>query len=144
VINTDAGKLRHILRNLIQNAIKFTPRGTVSVSADYLPRKREILFAVSDTGIGIPEAANERIFEKFAQGESSPNRRYEGAGLGLYIVKKFTELLGGTVSLKSEIEKGSCFTVTIPAEASPAGAGIRKPETHHSFRHPQNSAIVGY
>ena len=142
LVNTDAAKLRHIIRNLIQNAIKFTKQGTISISADYLAKERELRFAVTDTGVGIPEDARERIFEKFAQGDSSANRRYEGAGLGLYIVKKFTELLGGRVSVQSEIEKGSCFTVTIPAEALPVAA-VGKPEADHSVSHSRKKAVVG-
>jgi signal transduction histidine kinase len=112
------------------------------VSADYLAKERELRFAVTDTGVGIPEDARERIFEKFAQGDSSVNRRYEGAGLGLYIVKKFTELLGGRVSVKSEIEKGSCFTVTIPAEALPVAA-VGETDEGHSFSHSRKKAAVG-
>jgi signal transduction histidine kinase len=133
LIKTDGEKLRYILQNLINNAIKFTVEGAIAVSADYFPEKHEMLFSVSDTGIGIPYRARELIFEKFAQGDSSDNRPHEGAGLGLYIVKKFTELLGGKVAVKSEIGKGSCFTVKIPAETSLAPRASARPETDHSF-----------
>ena len=133
VIKTDGEKLRYILQNLINNAIKFTVEGSVAVSADYFPEKHEMLFSVSDTGIGIPYGAREMIFEKFAQGDSSDNRPHEGAGLGLYIVKKFTELLGGKVAVKSELGKGSCFTVKIPAETSLTARASPRPETDHSF-----------
>jgi len=133
LIKTDGEKLRYILQNLINNAIKFTVEGSVAVSADYFPEKHEMLFSVSDTGIGIPYRARDLIFEKFAQGDSSDNRPHEGAGLGLYIVKKFTELLGGKVAVKSELGKGSCFTVKIPAETSLAPRASARPETDHSF-----------
>ena len=103
------------------------------MSADYFAEKHEILFSVSDTGVGIPDGARELIFEKFAQGDSSDKRLHEGAGLGLYIVKKFTELLGGKVSVESEIGKGSCFTVTIPAQTSVNPHAAASPETDHSF-----------
>lgn len=77
-----------------------------------------MLLSVSDMEIGIPDDTRELIFEQFAQRDSSDNRTYEGAGLGLYIVKKFTGPLGGTVTVKSELGKGSCFTVKIPTETS--------------------------
>ncbi|MGH8546013.1 MAG: GAF domain-containing protein, partial [Gammaproteobacteria bacterium] len=114
VIKTDAEKLRNILQNLINNAIKFTDTGSVAISAHYFPEKHEMKFSITDTGIGIPDDAKELIFEKFAQVDSSDTRLHEGAGLGLYIVKKLTELLGGTVGVNSELGKGTCFTVKIP------------------------------
>jgi signal transduction histidine kinase len=131
-IKTDAAKLKHILQNLISNAIKFTEQGSVTVSALYSPGSNEILFSVSDTGIGIAEDVRKRIFEKFAQGDSSDNRRYEGAGLGLYIVKKFTELLGGRVDVKSELGQGSCFTVIVPTEISILCRGPAEAEADHA------------
>jgi signal transduction histidine kinase/CheY-like chemotaxis protein len=133
LIKTDGEKLRQILENLINNAIKFTVEGSVAVSAHYFPEKHEILFSVSDTGIGIPYRARELIFEKFAQGDSSDNRPHDGAGLGLFLVKKFTELLGGKIAVKSELGKGSCFTVRIPAETSLTPRASARPEEDQSF-----------
>jgi signal transduction histidine kinase len=111
-IRTDPEKLGQILENLINNAVKFTARGSVVVSA-----RREggdVEFNIRDTGIGIPADALPVIFEKFRQLDSSDNRLYEGAGLGLYIVKKFTELLGGKLEVVSAPGEGSVFSVRIP------------------------------
>jgi signal transduction histidine kinase len=73
-------------------------------------------FQIADTGIGIPAESLPNIFTKFYQVDSSRTRHYEGVGLGLYIVKKFTELLGGTIQVESELGKGSRFTLTVPAD----------------------------
>ncbi|HZD40382.1 MAG TPA: HAMP domain-containing sensor histidine kinase, partial [Terriglobales bacterium] len=110
----DRGKLKHILQNLINNAVKFTERGQVRVSARYLSGKRVMEFKISDTGIGIPEEALTVIFEKFRQVDSSESRAHGGTGLGLYIVKRFTQLLEGTVHVESKPGTGSTFTVRIP------------------------------
>ena len=150
VVHTDAEKLKHVLQNLIDNAIKFTERGHVTISArirqqatgngqqepevathasplDQLgvlsnvegrlsPQASDmwVEFKVSDTGIGIAEENFLLVFERFRQVDSSETRRFGGVGIGLYIVRKFTELLGGTVEVESEPGKGSTFTVTIP------------------------------
>jgi signal transduction histidine kinase len=112
VMTTDPEKLAQILENLVNNAVKFTAQGSVIVSARRAAGNVE--FNVQDTGIGIPADALPLIFEKFRQLDSSDNRLYEGAGLGLYIVKKFTELLGGTLEVASQPGKGSLFSVKIP------------------------------
>ena len=111
---TDDVLLTDILQKLIDNAIKFTQRGTVTVSARV---NENIEFQVSDTGIGIPEGSLPVVFDMFKQVDSSNTREFGGVGLGLYIVKKYTELLGGTVHVESEPEKGSSFTVRIPCSA---------------------------
>lgn len=117
---TDLRKLRQILTNLINNAIKFTEEGSVVVSAqlkndeaasDY---RHWIEFRVQDSGVGIPAEECEKIFERFHQVDSSETRSFEGVGLGLYIVKSFTEMLGGRVSVASEVGRGSTFTVCLP------------------------------
>jgi signal transduction histidine kinase len=115
VIRSDPGKLRQILQNLINNAIKFTDKGSVTISAQYDPEKPEVKFSVIDTGVGIPEEARDLIFEKFAQVDSSNSRVYEGAGLGLFIAKKFAEMLQGTITVEGELNGGSNFTVILPA-----------------------------
>jgi signal transduction histidine kinase len=116
VVQTDSEKLKQILQNLINNAIKFTEKGNVTISARHIPEAKAVEFKVADTGIGIPKEALPAIFEKFRQADSSETRLYGGVGLGLYIVKRFTELLGGKVEVESEEGKGSTFTVKIPCE----------------------------
>jgi len=110
---TDASRLTQILFNLLSNAYKFTPRGgSVSFTAQTLNGKMQ--FSVSDSGPGIPKEEQRHIFEKFRQADSSRTRRFGGAGLGLSIVKELCLLLGGDVSVRSEPEKGSTFTVILP------------------------------
>jgi PAS domain S-box-containing protein len=116
-IVTDGVKLKQILQNLINNGIKFTSRGHVIVSARLLPEKRSVEFKVADTGIGIPADRLPVIFEKFFQADSSEKRAYEGMGLGLYIVKQFTELLGGSIGVETEVGKGSVFTLIVPDQS---------------------------
>lgn len=116
VVKTDREMLRHILQNLINNAIKFTHEGHVAVTAEYIPGDGILEFKVADTGVGIPEEALPLIFERFHQVDSSETRRYGGVGMGLYIVKKFTEFLGGTVEVESRPGNGSAFTVRLPVE----------------------------
>ena len=117
VLETDAGKLKHILWNLINNALKFTDKGHVTVSARVLPESNTVQFKVSDTGIGIPKNELSSIFEIFHQSDGSSGRTYGGVGLGLHVVKRFTEMLGGSVTVESEENRGSIFTVTLPYNA---------------------------
>jgi signal transduction histidine kinase len=131
-IKTDSGKLRQILQNLIDNAIKFTDKGHVTVAARCViaecagngtegnGRNGFLEFRVTDTGIGIPEELLPAIFDRFRQGDSSETRSHGGVGLGLYIVKNFTELLGGKVDVESQPGKGSTFSVLIPNEKQAA------------------------
>ena len=113
-IKTDNGKLKHILQNLINNAIKFTDEGQVSISVRYMAEAKSVEFKVADTGIGIKKELLPSIFEMFRQADSSDTRSYGGVGLGLYIVKKYTELLGGSIEADSALGKGSAFTITLP------------------------------
>ena len=132
-LNTDRRKLKQILDNLIANAIKFTEQGTATVAARAvhgaecgseplaLTAKLPALeFTVSDTGVGIPREKLDQIFDKFYQVDSSGTRRFGGVGLGLYIAKKFTDLLGGRLTVASTEGVGSTFTVTIPCEPNAA------------------------
>ena len=114
---TDPVKLRLILRNLINNAIKFTDSGSVKVSAQYQATSESAQFKVIDTGIGISKETLPTIFHRFLQLQPSQINPMTGMGLGLYIVKTLTELLRGTVVVESEPNKGSVFTVTIPIRA---------------------------
>src|SRR6185369_292771 len=102
-----------ILRNFISNALKFTERGEVRVSARLVERG-EIRFEVADTGIGIEPEDQERIFQEFAQIDSPLQRRVKGTGLGLPLCRKLAELLGGSVSVESHPGQGSKFTAVIP------------------------------
>jgi signal transduction histidine kinase len=113
-IESDRTKLRQVLTNLINNAIKFTDQGSIIISADLLDGGRVVEFQVRDTGPGIPEELLPFVFDKFRQIDSTTTRHYSGAGLGLYIVKSFVEILGGTVSVQSTLGKGSLFSVRLP------------------------------
>jgi signal transduction histidine kinase/DNA-binding response OmpR family regulator len=115
----DVARLRQILVNLLANAIKFTPAGEVdlTVSAHRLEgARREIHFAVRDSGIGIPKDRFDRLFEVFSQVDASTTRRYGGTGLGLAICKRLTALMGGRIWAESEPGKGSTFHFTIIAD----------------------------
>lgn len=110
---TDQSKLDGILTNLIGNAIKFTPKG--SVEFGYEPRKDDVLeFYVTDTGIGIPANQLDTIFRRFIQADMSPTRSFEGTGLGLAISKAYAEILGGSIRVESKENEGSTFRFTIP------------------------------
>lgn len=104
-----------ILFNLLSNAVKFTPpNGEISVDLNYI--KEELILRVSDTGIGIAEENQKMLFQKFRQIDNATNRRYEGTGLGLTLVKEFSELLGGGVHVESATGRGSTFEVRMHAE----------------------------
>jgi PAS domain S-box-containing protein len=113
----DMTKLRQILFNLLSNAAKFTHEGTVTLRVNNTEEAgvQWLSIAVSDTGIGIAEDKIEHVFEEFAQADDSTTRDYGGTGLGLAISKRFCKLLGGDLSLHSELGEGSTFTVRIPA-----------------------------
>jgi signal transduction histidine kinase/CheY-like chemotaxis protein len=113
-MRTDEGKVSQILRNFISNALKFTERGEVRVSAALSPERDTILFSVSDTGIGIAYEDQERIFDEFAQVDSPLQKKVKGTGLGLPLTRRLAELLGGSVSVKSEVGVGSTFAAAIP------------------------------
>jgi signal transduction histidine kinase len=119
VTKTDREKLKHILRNLINNAVKYSDRGNVDISVRVKEGSGEgrlVEFKVSDTGVGIAKESLPVIFEMFRQVEGLKNGSRGGVGLGLHIVKRFTELLGGEIDVQSEPGKGSTFTVKIPLE----------------------------
>jgi PAS domain S-box-containing protein len=112
VLQTDPTKIKVILKNLISNALKFTEKGAVSVTAYSCANGIEV--CVSDTGIGIAPEALPIIFDPFRQVESALTRRHGGIGLGLYIVRRMLDLLGGTVTVESQLGKGSSFRVWLP------------------------------
>ena len=117
-VYTDAQKIREILLNLISNAVKYTPAGgTVSVNLEERPCDREgwasYVCAISDTGIGMTEEFQEHIFDTFARERNSTESKVMGTGLGMTIVKRLTELMGGTVTVQSKLGEGSTFTVAM-------------------------------
>lgn len=117
---TDDRKLSQILRNYISNALKFTPRGTVKVSA-HLQDDGTVCFAVRDTGIGIPADLKQDLFKDFSQLDSPLQKRLRGTGLGLSLCKRYAELLGGHVGMDSTPGEGSVFFVVLPLKL-PEGA----------------------
>ena len=113
-VQSDRQKVKQIVLNLLTNAVKFTPSGTITLSARYDPRVREVAVTVADTGIGIAAEDHERIFEDFQQADSSPTRTHGGAGLGLSICRRLATMLGGKIQLESAPGIGSTFTVVLP------------------------------
>jgi signal transduction histidine kinase len=115
-LHTDPAKLQIVLKNLIRNAMKFTEQGTVTVAAH--GRDDGVEITVNDTGIGITPEVMPTIFEPFRQGDGSDTRQYGGVGLGLYIARRLTTLLGGTIGVESEVGKGSTFRLWLPLRAT--------------------------
>jgi signal transduction histidine kinase/CheY-like chemotaxis protein len=118
MLHTDEAKVSQVLRNLLSNALKFTERGEVRVSASVDPTGSRITFSVADTGIGIAAQDQPRIFEEFAQLEHRLQRQVQGTGLGLPLSRRLAELLGGTLTVVSEPGRGSTFSLTIPVTYS--------------------------
>jgi PAS domain S-box-containing protein len=116
-VNGDPGRLRQILLNLLNNAIKFTEKGEIVVKVDFVSLDDTFVnlkFSVSDTGIGIPANRLDRLFQTFSQVDASTTRKYGGTGLGLAICKKLVEGMNGNIYVSSEEGKGSTFWFTIP------------------------------
>lgn len=136
-IRTDAAKLKMVIKNLITNAIKFTREGSITVETQ--PHAGGVAIRVSDTGIGIPRESLPVIFEPFQQLDAT---QHQGTGLGLHIVKRLLTLLGGSITVESEVGRGSTFCVWVPAtdytprplsdaaarsETPPSGKGYTRP-----------------
>jgi len=117
---TDEGKVSQILRNFVSNALKYTERGEVRVTARIEPGTGAIAFAVSDTGIGIAPEDRDLIFQEFAQVEHRLQHRVKGTGLGLPLARNLAEILGGKLELESTVGVGSTFTAIIPTVYLPA------------------------
>src|SRR5262249_29609440 len=120
-LSFDVLAVRQIIRNLVENAVKFTSRGLITIEAKWIPSAQnggegEVVMSVTDTGIGIAEKDVERIFEPFTQLESSMSRRYGGTGLGLSISRSLAENMGGTLTATSKPGAGSRFEVRFPAQ----------------------------
>jgi len=117
-LRSDRQKVKQIVLNLLSNALKFTPQGSVTILSSYDANRREITIAVRDTGVGIPVEDQSKVFEDFRQLDSSPARGYGGTGLGLSICRRLSQMLGGTIELESELGKGSTFKLRLPAKVS--------------------------
>lgn len=115
LVEADENRLQQILFNLVGNAIKFTPKGQVEIRSDITNGK--MMIEVIDTGIGIPEDKFESIFNSFEQGDGSVAREYGGTGLGLSVTKQLVELHKGSIDIRSEVNKGSTFSFTLPLSA---------------------------
>jgi PAS domain S-box-containing protein len=116
-VRSDRQKVKQIVLNLLSNSLKFTPAGSVTMTASYDSRRREVAIAVKDTGVGIPSEDQAKVFEDFRQLDSSPARGYGGTGLGLSICRRLANMLGGTIDLDSNPGRGSTFTLRLPAKA---------------------------
>ncbi len=112
---TDGHKLRVILGHLLSNAVKFTHTGNVRLSITHAPGEPEVRFRVRDTGIGMRPEDIETIFQDFRQVDGSLQRRYEGLGIGLAVVRRYTDMLNGTLGVSSEPGRGSEFVLSLPA-----------------------------
>ena len=120
-VYADPQRLKQILVNLLNNAVKFTPeKGNVSLEVEVNEARDQIQFIVSDTGIGISPEDLQKLFTPFTQLDSSLSRQYEGTGLGLVLVYKFTELHGGSVHVESKVGTGSRFTIALPWSETPS------------------------
>lgn len=130
VIKTDRMRLEQILKNLISNAIKFTEKGSVTLTIKKDPaHSKQVLFTVTDTGIGIPAEKQAFVFEAFQQADGSTKRKYGGTGLGLSISRQLARLLRGDISLRSTAGEGSEFTLILPVSGSAAVSIPSKSET---------------
>ncbi len=143
-ITTDPTKLRQILFNLLHNAVKFTTAGEVAVTAHHTPSTQQLFITICDSGIGISPETLERLFTPFVQGDDSTTRSqaYQGGGMGLYIAQKLAQLLNGIITVKSQLGKGSTFTLTLPcSQNTPKQATISPSLPTQSNRKPPSGAI---
>jgi len=113
-IATDRQKVKQILLNLLSNSLKFTHHGGVTIAARRNAKEKTLTLSVTDTGIGIANADQDRIFEDFRQLDNSPTRAYGGTGLGLSICRRLAQMLDGHISVRSQVGRGSTFTLTLP------------------------------
>jgi signal transduction histidine kinase len=151
-ILADAMKLRQVLLNLLSNAAKFTDSGQVTLEVERqngAGRPDEIVFRVSDTGIGMTDRQLARIFEPFVQADAMTSATYGGTGLGLSLSRRFCRLMGGDIHVESEAGRGSIFTVVLPARppdaeqsAEPGGAGVARADRVEPVADPGGPAPI--
>lgn len=127
-VNGDAAHIRQVLSNLLSNAIKFTSRGVIAIRLQITPDENttaaervRVAFAISDDGIGISKAQQERLFEPFIQADNTISGKYGGTGLGLFICKRLVELMQGNISCESDVGSGTTFRFDVPCTVSSSG-----------------------
>jgi signal transduction histidine kinase len=114
MVRTDRQKVKQIVLNLLSNALKFTPSGSVTISCSLDGKSGMVSIIVRDTGVGIPKESQGKIFEDFRQLDNSPTRGYGGTGLGLSICRRLAQMLGGSIEVTSRLGEGSVFTLRLP------------------------------
>ena len=112
IIESDEKMIFSIINNLVSNAIKFTEKGFVKI--ELKKSENKIILGVSDSGIGIPKEKQDIVWDEFRQVSEGTTRKFQGSGLGLTIVKKYTEILGGEINMVSEVNVGTTFTIKLP------------------------------
>lgn len=125
IMHTDVVRVRQCLLNLLSNASKFTKNGVITLDAKASSCGNWVHLTVSDTGIGMTKEQLGRLFQAFMQADTTSTRRYGGTGLGLYLTKRFCDMLGGTITVESEYGKGSTFTIVLPKRST---TGVEKTE----------------
>lgn len=133
IVESDAQKLRTILRNLFSNAVKFTRQGAIDVRA--VRRADDLVITVRDTGVGIGKPQLDALFEPFRQGDGSSTRRHGGLGIGLALSRKYARLLGGDLTVESELERGTTVTLVIPGVSGVTSLAVQ--------RQPRSSSCAG-
>ncbi len=139
-IESDEGLLRQILQNIISNAVKFTEKGMVKISA--IDAGDKVVIGIEDTGIGISEKNLNRIFDEFWQADGSNTRKYDGTGLGLSISYKIAKILNAEIEVKSELARGSVFSVSLPVRWKGGGGISPRPALGVEQRHRKKILII--
>ncbi len=144
----DGVRIRQVLNNIIGNALKFTEQGHITVRVGSAPNSKgvglnDVTIAVEDTGIGIPKEEQERIFKGFYQVEGQDQRKYGGTGLGMTITRRLVEMMGGFITLESEVGRGSTFTVSLPNVKAVSPRQAKAPEElHHHIEFDDATVLV--